>query len=145
MMAGIRGKNTRPEKLIRSGLHRLGFRFRLHPSQLPGRPDLVLPKYRAVIFIHGCFWHGHDCDLFRMPGDNRGFWEEKIGANRVRDAEVSRRLWELGWRQLTIWECAIRGIGQLGLDEVLRRSAAWIRSRRRDGCIRGKPCPATCH
>lgn len=145
MMAGIRGRNTRPEKLIRSGLHRLGFRFRLHPADLPGRPDLILPRYRAAIFIHGCFWHGHDCPLFRMPGDNRSFWESKIASNRARDEEVTARLRELGWRQLTIWECAIRGAGQLGLEEVLRRSAAWIRSRRREGSIRGQLCrAATC-
>jgi len=138
MMAGIRGRDTRPEKLIRSGLHLMGFRFRLHPAGLPGKPDLVLPRYRAAIFIHGCFWHGHDCPLFRMPGNNRGFWEAKIAANRERDEEVSALLRELGWRQLTIWECAIRGAGQLGLEEVLRRSAAWIRSRRREASIRGE-------
>lgn len=138
MMAGIRGRDTRPEKLIRSGLHGMGFRFRLHPANVPGRPDLIMPKYRAAIFIHGCFWHGHDCPLFRMPGDNRSFWETKIAANRARDEEVSRLLCELGWRQLTIWECAIRGTGQLGLEEVLRRSAAWIRSWQREASIRGE-------
>jgi len=138
LMSGIRGRDTRPEKLIRSGLHGMGFRFRLHPANVPGRPDLILPKYRAAIFIHGCFWHGHDCPLFRMPGDNRSFWEAKIAANRARDERVSRLLRELGWRQLTIWECAIRGTGQLGLEEVLRRSAAWIRSRRRETSIRGE-------
>ena len=81
MMSGIRGKNTRPELLIRKGLHARGFRFRLHDKRLPGKPDLVLPKYSAVIFVHGCFWHGHDCHLFKWPQSRREFWRKKITRN----------------------------------------------------------------
>ena len=89
-MSGIRGRDTKPEKLIRSALHRLGFRFRLQSKKIPGRPDLVLPKFRAAVFVHGCFWHGHDCPLFRLPGTRRAFWDAKIKRNRERDTEVNQ-------------------------------------------------------
>ncbi len=137
-MSRIRGRDTGPERLIRSGLHRLGFRFRLHPAHVPGRPDLVLPRYRAALFVHGCFWHGHDCGLFRLPGTRREFWRAKIGRNVERDADVMRMLEQQGWRQLTIWECAFRGPGSIGLEKTVRRAATWIMSRRARGEIRGK-------
>lgn len=138
MMAGIRGRDTRPEKLIRGGLHAMGFRYRLHPADVPGRPDFVLPRYRAAVFVHGCFWHGHGCQLFRMPDNNRNFWKAKIASNMARDVEVSKLLRKAGWRQLTIWECAIRGPAQLGLTEVLRRSAEWIRGAGQSRSIKGR-------
>lgn len=138
MMSGIRGRDTGPERLIRSALHQLGFRFRLHAKNVPGKPDLVLPRYGAALFIHGCFWHGHDCSLFRLPGTRRLFWQEKIGRNTERDAAVASQLDEQGWRHLIIWECAIRGPGSLGLDETVRRAAAWITSSRSRGEIRGR-------
>jgi DNA mismatch endonuclease (patch repair protein) len=138
MMAGIRGRDTGPERLVRSALHRLGFRFRLHAKNVPGRPDLLLPRYGAAVFVHGCFWHGHDCSLFRLPGTRRRFWRAKIGRNAERDAEVALQLEQQGWRQLTIWECAFRGPGRIGVEETVRRAARWITSRRTRGEIRGR-------
>lgn len=108
LMARIRGKDTRPELFIRSSLHRAGFRFRLHASQLPGRPDIVLPKHRVAIFVHGCFWHRHGCALSSMPATRRAFWREKFARNIERDRRSARRLRALGWRVLTVWECALR-------------------------------------
>ena len=138
-MSGIRGRDTGPERLIRSALHRLGFRFRLHPADVPGRPDLILPRYSAALFVHGCFWHGHDCSLFRLPGTRRPFWRAKISRNVERDAEVARLLEQQGWRQLTIWECAFRGPDSIGIEETVRRTARWMTSRRARGEIRGRP------
>ena len=98
MMSGIRGRNTKPEVLIRSLLHRQGFRFRLDARDLPGRPDIVLPRYRAVVLVHGCFWHGHDCHLFKWPQTRPEFWREKIGRNRSNDDKVRAALLAGGWR-----------------------------------------------
>ena len=137
MMSGIRGKNTRPELLIRKGLHARGFRFRLHGRHLPGKPDLVLPKYSAVIFVHGCFWHGHDCHLFKWPQSRREFWRTKIMRNREKDAESYARLKEEGWYILTIWECALKGRTRRPLEQVLDMAADWLVHGRRDRQIRG--------
>lgn len=137
MMAGIRSKDTRPERLIRSGLHRLGFRFRLHSKDVLGNPDLVFPKYHAAIFVHGCFWHGHDCSLFKFPSTRTEFWKTKIQRNRVRDQEVCRALDDVGWRHLTVWECAFRGPHRIGEDKTIMRIVSWLRSRRRCAGIRG--------
>ncbi|MEX0959540.1 MAG: DNA mismatch endonuclease Vsr [Burkholderiales bacterium] len=136
MMSGIRSRDTRPERVIRSLLHRSGFRFRLHPTNIPGRPDIALPKYRAAIHIHGCFWHGHDCSLFRMPATRKQFWKDKIGRNRARDDQVIAATLEIGWRHLTVWECAFRGPDQLGLGKTGNRICKWIKSRNRQGTIR---------
>jgi DNA mismatch endonuclease (patch repair protein) len=138
MMSGIRGRDTGPERLIRSALHSLGFRFRLHSKSVPGRPDLVLPRYGAAVFVHGCFWHGHDCSLFRLPSTRRQFWRAKIRRNAERDVEVALQLEQLGWRHLTIWECAFRGPGQIGVEETANRASRWIMSRRMRGEIRGR-------
>lgn len=108
MMAGIRAKNTKPEMFIRRGLHSMGFRYRLHDRLLPGKPDLVLPKYRAVIFVNGCFWHGHECAIFKWPKTREAFWRQKIGRNKANDLRHSVALSALGWRTLVIWECAIK-------------------------------------
>ena len=110
MMSGIKGKNTSPEVLIRKVLHARGFRFRIHVSELPGKPDLVFPKYGAVIFVHGCFWHGHDCRYFKVPQTRTHFWLEKIGKNKARDDQHLVALRLSGWRVLVIWECAIRAM-----------------------------------
>lgn len=126
-MSGIRGRNTKPETLIRSMLHRRGFRFRLHVRDLPGKPDIVLPRYRAVIFVNGCFWHGHDCPLFKMPGTRQEFWREKIGRNRANDEKSRDLLIKSGWRVGVIWECAIRGAGK-DVEGVADRVGAWLRS-----------------
>jgi DNA mismatch endonuclease (patch repair protein) len=137
MMSGIRGANTRPELLLRSGLHKLGFRFRLHVRNLPGKPDIVLPRYRAVVFAHGCFWHGHDCHLFKWPSTRTEFWRTKIERNRAVDARVCEELAAANWRQCVVWECALKGRGRMRLDSVAAKCAAWLHSRRRKTEIRG--------
>ncbi len=108
MMAGIRGRDTKPELLIRSQLHRQGFRFRIH-GKLPGKPDFVLKKYHAAIFIHGCFWHRHECHLFKWPKSHHEFWRSKINRNHENDQKVIKILKESGWRTCIVWECAIKG------------------------------------
>jgi DNA mismatch endonuclease (patch repair protein) len=137
MMSGIRGKDTKPELVIRRGLHGLGFRYRLYDSRLPGRPDLVLPRWRAVIQVHGCFWHGHDCPLFRWPQTRQEFWHTKISRNVGRDHETNEALDRAGWRVLTVWECALKGPGRLGADVVIKRIAEWLHSGARTGEVRG--------
>lgn len=125
MMSGIRGRDTKPEVLVRSLLHRQGFRFRLQVRTLPGRPDIVLPRYRAVIFVHGCFWHGHDCHLFRLPATRTEFWRSKIENNRNRDRRVREELLAADWRVAVVWECALRGAGK-DLEGVTSHLAHWL-------------------
>jgi DNA mismatch endonuclease (patch repair protein) len=125
-MSRIRSKDTRPEMTVRRMLHRLGFRYRLHRRELPGRPDIVLPRYRAAIFVHGCFWHGHNCSLFRMPTTRQEFWATKIAANRCRDGNAVSGLSDAGWRSLLIWECALRGRGRLSAETLIDRITAFI-------------------
>lgn len=137
MMSGIRGKNTKPELAIRLGLHAMGFRYRLHPKTVPGKPDIWLPKHRTAIFVHGCFWHGHDCSLFKIPGTHQDFWLTKIDSNRARDAKVDALLAEMGVRRLTIWECASRGPNRIGLEDTLIRASVWLRSGEERGEIKG--------
>lgn len=109
MMSGIRGQNTKPEIAVRRTLHAAGFRFRLHDRSLPGRPDLVLRKWRTAVLVHGCFWHGHrGCRYFRWPSTRRDFWRDKIGKNMERDQRDVNRLLALGWRVAVVWECALR-------------------------------------
>lgn len=127
-MSGIRGKNTKPELAIRSALHRAGFRFRLHRKDLPGRPDLVFPRYNAVLFVHGCFWHGHECHLFRWPKSREDFWREKIGKNIARDLAQYQALADSGWRVGMIWECALKGKARLPFDEVVDQCSIWLKS-----------------
>lgn len=135
MMSKIRGKNTRLELSIRKELFRQGFRYRLHDTRLPGKPDLVLPKYHCVIFLNGCFWHGHDCGLYREPKSNTYFWSSKITKNRKNDAMVQQALLDLGWRVLTVWECAVR-IRRLQAAEVASQISAWLASEDQLGEIR---------
>lgn len=125
-MSRIRGKDTKPEMLLRRGLHAAGLRYRLHVADLPGRPDLVFPRYRAVIFVHGCFWHGHYCPLFRLPATRPEFWAAKIAGNRIRDQRTSAALRAAGWRVLTVWECCLKGPGRRPLEEVLGACVAFI-------------------
>ena len=109
-MSRIRGKNTKPEILVRKGLHARGFRFRLHNKKLPGSPDIVLPKYGVAIMVNGCFWHGHKgCRYATMPKSNVEFWETKIARNRHRDEVTNAHLEALGWHVITVWECELRG------------------------------------
>ena len=137
MMSGIRAKNTRPELALRKALHARGFRYRLHSAGVPGKPDIVLPRHRAAVFVHGCFWHGHDCHLFRLPGTRTDFWREKIDRNRTRDAIVTCELTAQGWRQLAIWECAIRGRTKIGLEAAVDQAVAWLQGEAMTGDIRG--------
>lgn len=140
MMSGIRGRDTKPERLVRSALHRLGFRYRLRPRALPGKPDIVLTRWRAVVFVHGCFWHGHDCSLFRLPQTRTEFWNAKIARNRERDLEVRRAILASGWRLLTVWECAFRGQGPKAVERTAARAATWIKGSKRSGELAGGPC-----
>jgi DNA mismatch endonuclease, patch repair protein len=107
MMSGIRGKDTKPEMIVRRALHKAGFRYRLHDKKLPGKPDIVLPKYKTVIFVHGCFWHGHMCSKFRWPKTREAWWREKIEGNINRNNHVVAELEELGWKTSIIWECEL--------------------------------------
>lgn len=108
MMAGVKSKDTKPERIIRRTLHSMGFRYRLHDRRLPGKPDLVFPKHRAVIWVHGCFWHGHQCPTFRWPKTRGEWWRAKIEGNRQRDGAKEEQLLALGWRVCVVWECATR-------------------------------------
>jgi DNA mismatch endonuclease (patch repair protein) len=136
MMSGIRGKNTKPELTIRKALHARGFRYRLH-CKLPGKPDLCLPKYRAVIFVHGCFWHGHDCHLFKWPSTRPEFWREKIARNRAVDAAAEAKLLADGWRVATVWECALKGKERLPLEDVASSLGGWLKSELQLLVVRG--------
>ena len=137
MMSGIKGADTKPEIILRKGLHKRGFRFRLHNKALPGKPDLALPKYNAVIFANGCFWHKHDCHLFKWPKSREDFWREKINGNAARDAKNEKLLADQGWRIARIWECALKGKHKLLLDSVLDECAEWLRGSQRTLDIRG--------
>jgi DNA mismatch endonuclease, patch repair protein len=107
-MRAVRGKHTKPEMVVRKAAHRLGLRFRLHRKDLPGRPDLVFPKWRTVVFVNGCFWHGHDgCRRAKLPSSNVAFWREKLSANVERDQRNYRELSKLGWHVEVIWQCDI--------------------------------------
>ena len=137
MMSGIRSENTKPEMLVRKALHKIGFRYRLHDSRIPGKPDLVFPKYHAVLFVNGCFWHGHDCPLFRMPETRNEFWKDKIRKNLERDAVVLKRLEDIGWRFGIVWECSLKRKGRISLEEVVKRIVEWLGSDTRELEIRG--------
>lgn len=111
IMARVGGRDTQPEIRVRRLLHRLGYRFRLHRRDLPGTPDIVLPRFKTVILVHGCFWHGHPgCRRAALPQTRRAFWETKIAGNRARDARVTAELESLGWRALVVWQCELRDI-----------------------------------
>jgi len=137
-MAGIRSKNTRPELLLRHELFARGYRYRLHLASLPGKPDLVFPKYRAVMFVHGCFWHRHNCALFKWPSSNVAFWRTKILRNCAVDRRVIRQLIRSKWRILTVWECALKGVGRSDIDRVIDRAEHWLNSRSRFSEIGGR-------
>ena len=125
-MAAIRGSDTKPEMMIRRGLHARGFRFRLHDRKLPGRPDLIFPRHRAVLFVHGCFWHGHGCHLFKWPSTREDFWRQKIGANVARDEASTEALRQVGWRIGVVWECALKGRQRRPVDDMLNVVSYWL-------------------
>lgn len=127
-MSRIRGRDTKPEFAVRRALHSMGFRYRLHVGDLPGRPDLVLPKWRCVVQVHGCFWHGHACALFRWPATRQEFWREKIAGNVRRDQRNEAELMEQGWRVVTVWECALKGRLRLSEEEFRTALASSVRS-----------------
>lgn len=114
IMSRVKNKNTKPEVRVRSLLHRMGYRFRIGRKDLPGKPDIVLPKYKTVIFVHGCFWHGHvGCRRSSRPATNVEFWNAKLDRNLMRDRENVRKLTEQGWRVFTIWECELKDVNML--------------------------------
>lgn len=133
LMSRVSSKNTKPEIAVRSLLHKLGYRFRLHASDLPGKPDIVFRKRKKVIFIHGCFWHGHlDCKYAKPPSTRADFWREKIYANRARDKRTLIQLEESGWEVLTIWECELKDttalVVQLELFLGLRKNTDFLKT-----------------
>lgn len=114
IMRAVKGKDTTPELSVRRMAHAMGYRFRLHRKDLPGKPDIVFPKFRKVIFVHGCFWHGHDCARgVRVPVHNREYWRSKIKRNRERDSATANMLTEMGWKDTVLWECEIKDEARL--------------------------------
>ncbi len=108
-MSRIRSSNTKPEMLVRRQLHALGYRYTLHNKKLSGKPDMVLPRYNTIIFVHGCFWHGHThCKYFKLPGTNTQWWADKIATNKANDAKAARALRQQGWQVITVWECRLK-------------------------------------
>jgi DNA mismatch endonuclease (patch repair protein) len=136
-MSRIRGRDTKPELVLRHGLHAAGLRFRLHAPELPGRPDLIFPRYKAAILVHGCFWHGHHCPLFRLPATRQEFWSAKITSNQLRDQRTAESLRCAGWRILTVWECSLKGPARRPEHTVLYDCVAFVRSHRKHARITG--------
>ena len=126
-MAAIKAQNTKPELWLRKHLHAAGFRYRINAKELPGKPDLVFPKYKAVIFVHGCFWHAHGCHLFKWPSTRTEFWKDKLNSNKHRDKLQIASLEEKGWRVLIVWECAIKGKTRVPDTELLKRISSWLK------------------
>lgn len=119
-MSRIRSQNTKPELQIRKALHGMGFRYRLHDKKLPGSPDLVFPKHKAIIFVHGCFWHRHGCKLTTTPTTREDFWEAKFKANTERDKKNIQELQDTGWRVMVVWECKLKDSNKIDLFEKIR-------------------------
>ena len=139
-MSGIRGKNTKPEMLVRRALFASGYRFRLHRRDLPGAPDIVLSERRVAVFVHGCFWHMHaGCTFAKLPSTRPEFWLQKLEGNVARDHRAIEALLADGWRSLTVWECATRGLeSAASLSKAL---ASWIEGSAQSGEISGVPPP----
>ncbi|MFH5883673.1 very short patch repair endonuclease [Halalkalibaculum sp. DA3122] len=128
IMSKVKGKDTKPEMLIRSALHRLGYRYSLHKKGLPGKPDLYFRKYNAVIEVNGCFWHGHDCHFFSLPQTRTDLWRKKINNNKKRDIENLEKLKEMGLRVLLVWECAIKGKNSYTFEDLIKEIESWLKS-----------------
>jgi DNA mismatch endonuclease (patch repair protein) len=137
MMSGIRGRDTKIEVAIRKALHARGLRYRTDVRSLPGRPDIVLPRWRAAILVHGCFWHAHNCGLYRVPATRRKFWREKLEGNAARDRRNLDALLAAGWRVAVVWECALRDRPHVEIEQVADKVAKWIRSRKTEAEIQG--------
>ncbi len=129
MMSNIRNKDTRPELLLRKGLFKKGFRYSLHSPTIPGKPDIILQKYNALIFVNGCFWHGHECNLFKWPKTRSDFWKQKITGNKERDAKNQKKCRNLGWRVLIVWECAMKGKLKQPPEKIIDLVSDWINSK----------------
>lgn len=127
-MSRIRSQDTQPELLIRRGLHAQGFRFRLHQRQLPGWPDLALPRYNTVVFVNGCFWHSHGCHISRMPETRREYWQPKLDRTVQRDRDAVKALQVAGWRVVVVWECALRGRARLAAGSAVAKVSKFIRA-----------------
>jgi DNA mismatch endonuclease (patch repair protein) len=141
IMASVGQKNTGVERMLRSALHDAGLRYRIHDRTLPGSPDLVFPRFRAVVFIHGCYWHAHGCHRSTVPKTRRDFWEDKFDANKSRDERKAQTLLADGWRVLTVWECALRGKTARNPHYIASAVRRWLQSSttRREiggGCMR---------
>ncbi len=136
-MSAIRSTDTKPEVWLRKGLFAKGFRYRKNVKSMPGKPDIVLPKYKAVIQVNGCFWHGHNCHLFKIPQTRTDFWLNKINSNRQRDQQNNKNLESFGWRVLIVWECAIKVRSRLSSAEILETVEAWLLSFSGSTEIRG--------
>jgi DNA mismatch endonuclease (patch repair protein) len=130
-MSRIKSKDTKPEMLVRKGMFARGLRYRLHVNRLPGRPDMVFPKHRAILQVHGCFWHGHEaCRLFKPPASNEGYWTPKIARNRMNDERSLALLREQGWRVRIVWECDINRKSVASLEALFDELADWVRTAR---------------
>lgn len=138
VMSLIKGRDTKPEFFIRSALHRLGYRYRLHVLHLPGKPDLVFPKYNALIFVNGCFWHGHNCHLFKWPKTRKSFWRTKILKNQENDKKNIKALKRLGWRVLTVWECSLKGKSKLSPEKLVQQVEDWLNSQKKHLELKGR-------
>lgn len=138
-MRAIRGRDTGPELTLRRALHAAGLRYRLHQRGLPGRPDLVFPRFRAVVFVHGCFWHMHGCHAFKIPETRQDFWIAKLEGNRVRDVDQRSQLAAMRWRVGVVWECAIAGKYRRSIDEVVGHVHSWLESEELSLTLSGRP------
>lgn len=127
-MAAIKGRDTKPEIIIRKALHQAGFRYRLHVRDLPGKPDMAFPRYHAALFINGCFWHRHNCHLFKWPQTRQEFWENKISGNVKNDAKKLEMLEAAGWRVGIVWECALKGKYRRPHEATIQMIAEWLKS-----------------
>lgn len=141
-MASVKSANTGPELLLRRALHASGVRYRTNVGYLPGKPDVVFPKSRALLFIHGCFWHGHNCPAGRLPTTRIYYWREKIWRNRRRDARNTVELRVLGWRVGVVWECALTGANRRPTDYFANRIKKWLHGRATQLDVRGIRMPA---
>ena len=137
-MAAIKGRDTKPELRIRQALHKAGFRYRLHDKTLPGKPDIVFPRYKAALFINGCFWHHHDCHLFKWPQTQQEFWQKKISGNVENDRRKMAQLQEAGWRIGIVWECALKGRTRITEDASIQALIHWLESDDKTIEIQGK-------
>lgn len=127
IMSRVGQRDTAPEMRLRSALHRIGLRYRLHDPKLPGSPDLIFPRFHTVVFVHGCFWHAHGCRFSTTPSTRKDFWAEKFAANRARDKRDVDILLADGWRVLVVWECALKGKRGLPEEAVARHVALWLK------------------